>query len=301
MSMNTGTKIWIPGGKGMLGTDVAAQARARGHDVVVTDRELDIADAAAVAAFVARERPTHLINCAAHTAVDACEAEEALAMRINAEGPARLGEAARNASPSVHAIQISTDYVFPGDATRPYVEDDATGPLSAYGRSKLAGERRFLDATNNQGAVVRTSWLYGVSGKSFPATMLKLFAERESLRVVNDQRGRPTFTRDLAQALVDVAERKLSGTWHFANAGEVTWHAFAEAIRERAVARGLPVKVRDIEPIPTSAYPTPAKRPAYSVLSTSKLEQALGWAPRPWQDALDEFFAETGTSPVATG
>ena len=283
-------KIWIPGGKGMLGTDLAVEARSRGHEVLLTDKDLDITDGSAVQAFMAKEKPTHIVNCAAYTAVDQCESEEELALRINAEGPARLGEAAHKAG--AHAIQISTDYVFPGDAQRPYLEEDPTGPLSAYGRTKLAGEKRFLEATSGLGAVVRTSWLYGVHGKSFPATMLKLFAEREELKVVADQRGRPTFTKDLARALADVATRKLAGTWHFANSGEVSWHEFAEAIRERAVARGMPVKVKKIEAIPTSAYPTPAVRPGYSVLSTSKIEKTLGWTPRSWQLALDQFFDE---------
>lgn len=281
-------KIWIPGGKGMLGTDLAVEARGRGHEVLITDRELDISDGPVVHAFVTKERPTHIVNCAAHTAVDACETEEAAAMKINADGPARLGEAAHRVG--AHAIQISTDYVFPGDANRPYLEEDPTGPLSAYGRTKLAGERRFIEATNGLGAVVRTSWLYGVHGKSFPATMLKLMAEREELKVVEDQLGRPTFTKDLARALADVATRKLAGIWHFANTGEVSWHGFAEAIRARASARGLPLKVKSVLGIPTTAYPTPAARPAYSVLSTSKVEKTLGWTPRSWQLALDAYF-----------
>lgn len=274
----------------MLGTDLAIEARSRGHEVVLTDKEVDITDASSVSDLMAREKPTHIVNCAAHTGVDACETEENLAMRINADGPARLGEAAHKAG--AYAVQISTDYVFPGDATRPYLEEDPTGPLGAYGRTKLAGEKRFLEATQGLGAVVRTSWLYGVHGKSFPATMLKLFAEKDSLKVVNDQRGRPTYTKDLARALADVSSRKLAGTWHFANSGEVTWHEFAEAIRQEALKRGMPVKVQKIEGIPTSAYPTPAQRPAYSVLSTSKIEKTLGWTPRAWQDALAQFFTD---------
>ena len=140
--------------------------------------------------------------------------------------------------------------MFPGDAQQPYLEEDPTGPLSAYGRTKLAGEQRFLEATTGLGAIVRTSWLYGVHGKSFPATMLKLFAEREVLKVVEDQRGRPTFTKDLARALADVATRKLAGTWHFANSGEVTWHGFAEGIRERASRAGCPSRCAPSSPSP---------------------------------------------------
>ena len=281
-------KMWIPGGKGMLGTDLATVALERGYEVLLTDKELDITDGAAVQAFMAQHKPTHIVNCAAYTAVDQCESEEKLAMTINAEGPARLGEAAHKAG--AHAIQISTDYVFPGDASDPYLEDDETGPLSASGRTKLAGEHRFLEATSGLGAVVRTSWLYGVHGKSFPATMLKLMAEREQLKVVADQMGRPTFTKDFARALADVASRKLAGIWHFANTGEVSWHGFAEAIRDRASARGMTLRVQSVQAIPTTAYPTPATRPAYSVLSTSKFEKTLGWTPRTWQLALDAFF-----------
>lgn len=281
-------KVWIPGGKGMLGTDLATALRGAGHEVVLTDRELDIAEAAALEPFVVDVKPTHVINCAAHTAVDACESEEAQASRINAEGPARIGEVARRHG--LHAVQISTDYVFPGDGHAPYREDDPTGPLSVYGRTKLAGEQAFLEATGGTGAVVRTSWLYGVHGKSFPATMLKLMAEREELKVVADQVGRPTFTLDLAAALVDVAERKLGGIWHFANAGEVSWHGFACAIRDQALARGAALRVQTIHAIPTSAYPTPARRPAWSVLSTAKIEAALGKAPRAWEAALGEYL-----------
>ena len=277
----------------MLGTDVAAEARARGHQVLLTGRALDISDASAVQAFVARERPWHILNAAGHTGVDLCESEEEFAMKINGEGPAHLAEAARRSG--AHGIHISTDYVFPGDGTRPYAEDDDTGPLSAYGRSKLSGERRFLAAS--PGAVVRTSWLFGVHGKSFPSTMLKLMAEREELKVVADQRGRPTYTKDLSLALLDIAARELSGVWHFANAGAVSWHGFAQAIHQRASAAGIPIKAQAVQPIPTSAHATPARRPAYSVLSTEKIEGALGWAPRPWQEALDDFFRERSTRP----
>jgi dTDP-4-dehydrorhamnose reductase len=276
----------------MLGTDLGALLKARGHDVVISDRELDIADPVAVEAFVVDVRPTHIINCAAYTAVDLAESEEAQARRANADGPACLADVARRHR--LHATHVSTDYVFPGDGAHPYTEDDAVGPLSAYGRTKLEGEQRFLAAAGDKGAVVRTSWLYGVHGKSFPATMLKLMAEREELRVVDDQRGRPTFTRDLARALADVSEKQLSGVFHFANAGEVTWHGFACAIRDEALARGRALRVKTIHAIPTSAYPTPAKRPAYSVLSTSKIEAALGWSPPPWREGLRAYLGALG-------
>jgi dTDP-4-dehydrorhamnose reductase len=289
-------KVWIPGGKGMLGTDLAAALARRGHEVIATGRELDIADSAALAPFLEDVRPSHVINCAAFTAVDACEGEKALAARINVDGPARIGEAAQRHG--IHATQISTDYVFAGDASAPYREDAATGPLSVYGRTKLAGERAFSEATAGGGAVLRTSWLFGVHGKCFPATMWRAMGEREELRVVDDQRGRPTWTVDLAEALVDVAERRLAGVWHFANAGDVSWHGFASAIRDEAQARGVPLRIKELRAIRTSAWPTPARRPSWSVLSTEKIEAELGRAPRPWREALRAYLDQALAGPL---
>jgi dTDP-4-dehydrorhamnose reductase len=272
----------------MLGTDLAVAVAMREHDVVVTDKELDIADEKALREFAEREAPTHLINCAAHTAVDKCETEHDLAKRINSDGAATLAAVAKELG--IFAVQISTDYVFPGDASAPYVEDAPTGPKSVYGKTKLEGEQRFLATAGEQGAIVRTSWLFGVNGASFPRTMLKLFGEKDELRVVDDQRGRPTYTADLAKALVELAERNLAGTWHFANSGDVTWHGFASAILDRARAKGFNVKTKSIKAITTAEYPTPAARPAYSVLSTTKIERALGRRPRAWREALDQYL-----------
>ncbi len=272
----------------MLGTDLAAAVAWRGHDVVVTGHELDVSDLDALRAFAAEQQPTHVVNCAGYTNVDGCEAEQALADKVNGEGAGCVGVLAKEKG--IHAVHISSDYVFPGDGKAPYAEDAPTGPLSAYGKSKLIGEERFLEATGREGAVVRTSWLYGIHGKSFPRTMLKLMADKEEIGVVDDQIGRPTYTADLARALVDVAERKLTGVWHFANAGEVSWHGFASTILERARDKGMPVKCKTVRAIKTSEYPTPAKRPAYSVLATTKLERALGRQARPWAQALEQYL-----------
>lgn len=291
-------RVWVPGGSGMLGTDVCALLRARGHEVLPTGREVDIAEPGAAEDFVAAARPTHIVNCAAYTAVDRCEQEEPLAYRVNAEGPARVGSAARKHG--LYALHVSTDYVFAGDAHAPYREEDATGPLSAYGRTKLSGERGFLDATDGLGAVVRTSWLFGVHGGCFPATMLRVMGERDEVRVVDDQHGCPTFTGDLAAAIAELLAPRRAGVWHFANAGVTTWHAFAVAIRDAAAATGAPLRVRQVSPIPTSAWPTPARRPPWSVLSTEKIARALGTAPRPWSEALSHWFALRGAGHTAT-
>ena len=288
MSLTT-AKVWVAGAEGGLGRAVTAALAARGVTACATDSTLDIANADAVAALLDAERPTHLINCAAYTAVDLAEKEEAKARRATAEGPAVLARAC--AARGVWAAQLSTDYVFDGDKGAPYLEDDATGPRSVYGRTKLEGERAFRDALGERGCVVRTSWLFSATGKSFPRTILKLLAERDELSVVADQHGRPAWAPDLAAVLLALAERRLAGTFHWANAGATTWHELACAVRDEAVARGLPVKARVIHPIPTSAYPTPAARPTWSVLSTARIEAALGMSPRPWRETLPDFFS----------
>jgi dTDP-4-dehydrorhamnose reductase len=270
----------------MLGSALVGRIASLGHMALSTGRDVDVTDPHALSDFLDRFRPSHIVLCAAHTGVDACENEIEQATRLNAVAPALVAELAR--ARDIHATLVSTDYVFAGDGTRPYREDDPTQPLSVYGHTKLAGELAFV--ANGGKAIVRTSWLYGPNGKCFPKTMLKLMAERDSLRVVADQRGRPTLTADLADALFDVADQRLTGTFHFANAGETTWHAFAEAICAGAMARGMPIRATRIEAITTADYPTPARRPSYSVLDTTKIEAVLGVAPRPWQDALGAYL-----------
>jgi dTDP-4-dehydrorhamnose reductase len=280
-------KVWVIGGTGMLGFALHGALGARGHTVLSSGSDVDIGDPAALARFFDQLKPTHIILCAAHTGVDLCESEQAKAVRLNAVGPRNVAELA--AARGAYAVHVSTDYVFKGDATTPYAEDAATDPQCVYGTTKRDGERAFLAALPS-GAVVRTSWLYGPRGKNFVQTMLRLMKEKDELKVVADQRGRPTFTFDLAEALVDVCEQRLAGTYHWANTGETTWHGFANAIREGALARGLPVKARVIHGITTAEYPTPAKRPAYSVLATGKLEAALGKPARSWEKALDSYL-----------
>jgi dTDP-4-dehydrorhamnose reductase len=285
------TRVWIPGGKGMLGQRVAGGGGGVDVDVIVTSRsDVDVTQREAVFAFVERERPTLIVNCTAYTAVDKAESEPLVAEAANADAPAFIGAAAR--AFGARALHVSTDYVFDGRGSRPLKEDDATGPVSVYGKTKRSGEERFLDATAGAGLVVRTSWLYGPGGKNFVLTMLKLMAEREHLKVVSDQRGRPTSTSTLADRLWKLSALAASGIVHVADdagATGISWHELALAIHSGAKARGLPIKAIDIEAIPTSAYPTPAVRPAWSVLDCSRCEALTGPLPK-WQTTLDAFL-----------
>lgn len=292
-------KVWLIGSKGMLAQAVARALDAAQTAYVGTDAEVDITDATRVHAFAADTQITHLINCAAYTNVDACETHEALATQVNGVGPANLGSTAARLGAT--ALHISTDYVFDGSATAPYTEDAPTAPMSAYGRSKLVGEQGFLRAMatadpSAAGYVVRTAWLFGRGGKNFVSTMLRLMQERDALGVVADQVGRPTYCDDLAAAIVQLCgavpgrRAAAGGVYHFANTGETSWHGFAEAILHAGRAAGIALRCQDVRPLSTAEYPLPARRPAYSVLSTDKITRALGAPPRPWQTCLGDYM-----------
>jgi dTDP-4-dehydrorhamnose reductase len=241
---------------------------------------------------VARERPDFIINAAAYTAVDRAESEPDAAWAGNCTGPANLATACDDAR--VPLVHLSTDYVFDGSKIGAYREDDPVNPLGVYGKSKEAGDRAVRGALS-QHVIVRTAWVYSAHGSNFVKTMLRLAAERPVLRVVADQTGSPTSAADIAAAIRTIVQQLAAGntgwgTYHFAGGGAVTWHGFAEAIFDLAAQwRGPPPLV---EAITTADYPTPARRPANSVLDCSRIGATFGIVPRPWRAALAEVIRE---------
>jgi len=278
----------VLGAIGMLGSDVVIELGERGHEALTPSiKECDITDPTSVAACLDKAKPEWCVNCAAYTAVDKAETERKEAAEINALGPGYLARAC--AMLQVKLLHVSTDFVFDGEATEPYSEDAQTHPLGYYGQSKLEGEEGVL-AGLPSALIVRTAWLYGPNGGSFPRTMIRAWEAGKSLRVVADQTGCPTYTGDLARVLVDMAEKDaFPGIYHAVGPEAMTWHEFAlRAIQCWAALKGYERPV-EIEPIPTEAYPTPAKRPKYSVLSTEKLANEGVTLMRPVGEALSEF------------
>lgn len=283
-------KWLITGSDGQLGSDLqVVLAPSTDDEVVAVDvKDLDITNRAAVDAFVDRERPDVIVNAAAYTAVDNAETDEDRAFLINATGPANLALAAARVGAKL--IHVSTDYVFSGDASQPYEVDDEPSPKSAYGRTKLAGEKAVRELAPDLGFIVRTAWVYGATGANFVKTMVRLEGANETLDVVDDQRGSPTWAKDLARALVELARSNApAGIYHCTGSGDTTWHGFTQAIFEQLGAD--PARVL---PTTTDKFPRPAPRPAYSVLSDKAWREA-GLTPMPdWRDALRAAFAESG-------
>jgi dTDP-4-dehydrorhamnose reductase len=272
----------ITGAGGMLGQDVRSAAQAAGHQIVALSRgELDVSNAPAVDAVIADAAPEVVINCAAWTDVDGAESQYEAALAVNGAGAGNVGRAA--AAAGAWTIHISTDYVFDGRHIEPYLESDPTSPASGYGRSKLAGENELAAAAPDRHTIVRTSWLYGLAGASFPKTILRLARERETLNVVDDQEGCPTFTGHLGAALVNMAAgAPPRGVLHLAAAGQCSWFEFAREIVARA---GLEC---DVSPCTTAEFPRPAPRPAYSVLRSELADAPV--LPH-WREGLREFLA----------
>lgn len=276
------TQLLITGSQGQLGRAVLTAAASRGLTAVGHDLDtLDITDRDQVDALLSHLRPATVVNCAAFTAVDACETDEVAANRVNAHAVDILARSCNNVG--ARLLQISTDYVFAGDGTSPYDEDDPVGPRSAYGRSKLLGEQAASAAREH--LIVRTAWLYGHGGQNFvEAIRRQVLAGAPALRVVADQVGCPTSCDDLAEALLDLARAGVSGLVHAVNEGHTSWHGFATEIVHHL---GRPV---DVVPVATTEYPRPAPRPAWSVLSTDRLAAVLGRRLPPWRDALARYL-----------
>ena len=278
-------KVLITGARGQLGRALIATAPESAVLDATDVAELDICDAAAVAAHLAATRPDLVINAAAYTAVDRAESDEAAAHRINAEAVGNLARAAGDTG--ARLVHVSTDFVFDGRQSTPYAPDAAPNPLSAYGRTKLAGEQ----AAGAEALIVRTAWVYAAQGGNFVHTMLRLMAERDQVRVVADQIGTPTHATGLAEAIWSLSARDARGIFHHTDSGAASWYDFAVAIQEEALARGRLTREIPVEPIATADYPTPAMRPAYSVLDKSATAALIGTAPH-WRTRLRRMIEE---------
>lgn len=275
-------KIIVTGVKGQLGHDIVKQLGDR-HDTVGIDiDELDITDIDAVRVFMKASRPDVVINCAAYTNVDACESNDALAYKINAAGPRNIAAACNDLG--TRMVQVSTDFVFDGKAQKPYVEFDAVNPLSVYGKSKWAGEELVRQILPRH-YIVRTAWLYGMNGNNFVKTMLKLAQTNKRLTVVDDQRGTPTYSVDLASEITRLIETDAYGVYHCTNEGDCTWNEFA---REIFRLKGMDVEVA---PITSVQFGRLAARPAYSVLRNLMLEVTIGNRMQPWEMALKKYLS----------
>ena len=287
--------IWLIGNKGMLGNDVEKILKGRGMVYRVSDKEADISDYKALEKFGKDKKMEWIINCSGYTKVDQAEEEIDEAYRINQDGVRNI--ALFSAKRQIRLIHISTDYVFDGrreECALSYTEDDKTNPINIYGKSKLAGEE-VIKKIFNEHFIIRTAWLYGLQGNNFVYTMLKLFKESDCVKVVEDQRGSPTYTVDLAEAILKIIEDDAVryGIYHFTNEGVTNWYEFARAIYKKAKRLGL---IEDnkkvvIRPVKTEDYPTTARRPGYSVLSTKKIKQTFNLQIRAWDKALDDFLS----------
>jgi dTDP-4-dehydrorhamnose reductase len=281
----------MSGGTGQVGTGLMLANRGRFEIVAPTRADFDLLDAASIERNIAARDWAAIINCAAYTAVDKAESEPQAAFAINAEAPGIMARAA--AARAIPLLHVSTDYVFDGSKPDAYSEEDPVTPLGVYGASKEAGERAVRDA-GGRSIILRTAWVVSPWGHNFVKTMLRLGGERDELGVVADQVGCPTSAIEIAETLLILAERLLGdrrepcGTYHFVNSGQASWYDLASAVFAYAGARSM--KIPRVNAIATADYPTPARRPANSRLSTAKLERTFGMKPRPWQEAVEEIL-----------
>lgn len=275
-------KILITGAKGQLGTEMRniLETEIPGQTIYTDIQELDLTDAKSVSSFVIKNEITHIVNCAAYTAVDKAEEDKALCAAINIDAVKNIANAADTVGAKV--IHISTDYVFDGTAHRPYKESDKVNPISQYGTTKRTGETALI-ALVPDCIIIRTAWLYSPYGNNFVKTMIRLGKERPTLKVVSDQIGTPTYARDLAKAIYQIltSHQWVEGIYHFTDEGACSWYDFTKAIHRIAGIKGC-----DVIPIPTEDYPTPAARPAYSILDKSRIKATYDISIPHWEESL---------------
>ena len=284
-------RLLITGAGGMLGADVAQSAQRDGHEVVaLAHADLDIVDREACASAIVGARADVVVNCAGYTDVDGAESDEETATAVNGLGAGQVARAAAAVGAAI--VHISSDYVFDGSKAEPYVETDPPAPLSAYGRSKLAGELAVAEGNPERHAVVRSSWLFGCGGPNFVETMLRLAAERDEVSVVTDQVGCPTWTGHLGEGIVELCKRFAPGVHHVAGGGSASWYEFAMRIFE-ATETDCPIR-----PITTAEFPRPARRPANSVLASSRAETPFI---APWEEGLEAYLAQRAAIAPASG
>ncbi len=282
--MNAKKNILVTGANGQLGMEFRDLAKINStyNFLFASKEELSITDELSLSKYFAAHHIDHCINCAAYTAVDKAETEKDLAYEVNATAVGYLAAICKKKG--TQFIHISTDYAFDGTATTPYKESAVTNPVGIYGASKLAGEQSAIEQ-NASSIIIRTSWVYSHHGKNFVKTMIRLMKEKENIGVVNDQFGSPTNAADLAEAILEIIaanEKPPAGIYHYCNEGIINWYEFAVAIKQIIKSNCI------VNPIPTSAYPTPANRPAYSVLDTTKIKQTFNLTIPSWKDSLEK-------------
>lgn len=291
-------KVLVTGGNGQLGWELRQTADSQNEIIYLSSADLDITNEGNVLAVLSNYCPDIVINAAAYTAVDKAESDENQAYAVNDRGVQNLAQACKSISAKL--IHVSTDFVFDGAKNTPYLPTDKTNPVSVYGASKLAGEQHVRDLLANDAVIIRTAWVYSQHGNNFVKTMLRLMAEKDQLGVVCDQVGTPTWAKGLAEMVWALAEKmqKEAGSkqdaptaiYHWTDAGVASWYDFAVAIQDIAFEKGLLDKKISVRPIPASAYPTPAKRPSYSVLDKACAEQVSGKIARYWRASLEEML-----------
>lgn len=292
--------IWLIGCNGMLGTEVSRQLKEIKISYIGSDREVDFTDENAVKNFASDKDIDFIINCAAYTAVDKAETDVELCRKLNAKGPEVIAKYAKSIGATL--LHISTDYVFDGTGDTPRTEDMPIAPIGVYGVTKAEGEKAVSDITDKY-YILRTAWLYGWAGKNFVYTMIKAMNTHDAVKVVNDQKGTPTFAGDLAKVIIEFYKRTVANTpveygiYHCTDLGEITWWDFTNEIKKQGIEAGWineTGKKCVVNPCTTEEYPTPAKRPAYSVLCKEKVQKALGIKLPEWKDSLRCFLCDAG-------